>query len=272
MRTCQVRVRRLIASFLLAKGLTMSLLTTVRGLPDAALMAALETCNGPRPEFTLAQLAEIQEAFCPEDCDCELVLLPCGCPGCCCEPDPGAARRIQEALRVFPKDGDREARAKLEEDLEDALGRPCDGRCGCVPDYAPCPHFKAFYLPVPAQILISLILEPEPPLPLTPDDAESSAAMAVVMAERANRAFCRCGWRGDTMDQKASMPCPKCGETVIGVPEAISHPKDAILRGAEQRIARQGTPNLGNGGKDRWQALKVADKDLSWMEEEAAEK
>lgn len=58
-----------------------ALLDLFRSLDDASQFAAL-------PHLSRYDLLKIWEAFGPEECDCPLVPLPCGCDGPCdCGPD-----------------------------------------------------------------------------------------------------------------------------------------------------------------------------------------
>ncbi len=102
----------------------------------------------------------------------------------------------------------------------------CDGLCGCLPDWAPCPHFKAHYLCWQAQELIKELLEYPRPLAHRPSFVRRPDAMAVVMEGRAARGEC------------------------------LWHPQDAIQIGMDDRINRQvsrmrnGTAVAGTIGLD----------------------
>ncbi len=155
------------------------------------------------PELNRPQLLRLRDAFAPEDCDCPPVLLPCGCPGCACE------------------DGD-----------------PCNCDDGCLPDFAPCCHFKPYYFPMPVLDLLYDLLEYPAECP------ECEERFARPTGE------CDCGWRLRPIPDASGVLLPEAMAAVMARRaergQELWNPQDAIRRGADDRIRRE-VRRLRNG-------------------------
>ena len=129
-----------------------TLIARIRRMSDAEILREFE-------DFSRFQLRFIRAHMAPEECDCDLVPVPCEC-----------------GTLALPM-------IDCECGVSDEHPAPCP-RCGMEPEWRPCEHFKSYYLSDQVLMRLEELLFEQPPLPKKIDKSMTREARAVVLAMR----------------------------------------------------------------------------------------